>query len=175
MAQAENDLSPALENYLAIIFKQEFATGACRPSDIAEAAKVARPSVTNALRTLARRGYISYAPYSLVNLTEKGLAAGQRLAHRNMVLQDFFLTVLQLPEETAANVACMLEHVIPDDVMLRWRLFMLYMRHTMPQWADWQEKSIALREEHSAQKHRLPESGEAPPAIVHRRDFVEEG
>ena len=118
---------------------------------------------------------MTYAPYSLVNLTEKGLRAGQELAHRNMVLKDFFQNVLQLSEDRAASVACELEHVIPDDVMLRWRLFMLYMRHTMPQWADWQEKSIALREEHSAQKHRLPESGEAPPAIVHRRDFVEEG
>ena len=101
MVQDEKDLSPALENYLAIIFKQEFATGACRPSDIAEAAKVARPSVTNALRSLAKRGYISYEPYSLVNLTKKGLQAGQRLAHRNMVLREFFSTVLQLPAEPA--------------------------------------------------------------------------
>lgn len=50
MPEAEKQLSPALENYLAIIFRQEFAAGACRPSDIADAAGVARPSVTNALR-----------------------------------------------------------------------------------------------------------------------------
>ena len=90
MPEDEKQLSPALENYLAIIFRQEFAAGACRPSDIADAAGVARPSVTNALRELAKRGYVTYAPYSLVNLTEKGLRAGQELAHRNMVLKDFF-------------------------------------------------------------------------------------
>ncbi len=175
MVQDEKDLSPALENYLAIIFKQEFATGACRPSDIAEAAKVARPSVTNALRSLAKRGYISYEPYSLVNLTQKGLQAGQRLAHRNMVLREFFSTVLQLPEETAADMACKLEHIMPDDVMMRWRLFVLYMRHTMPQWEGWLEKSIVLRDAHAAKKHRVPKGDDTPPAIVNRRDFVDEG
>ena len=146
MPEDEKQLSPALENYLAIIFRQEFAAGACRPSDIADAAGVARPSVTNALRELAKRGYVTYAPYSLVNLTEKGLHAGQELAHRNMVLKDFFQNVLQLSEDRAASVACELEHVIPEDVMLRWRQFVLYMHHTQSEWEHWQQKTEALRE-----------------------------
>ena len=132
MPEDEKQLSPALENYLAIIFRQEFAAGACRPSDIADAAGVAPPSVTNALRELAKRGYVTYAPYSLVNLTEKGLRAGQELAHRNMVLKDFFQNVLQLSEDRAASVACELEHVIPEDVkafaheVLRHRILMTF-------------------------------------------------
>ena len=56
MPEDEKQLAPALENYLAIIFRQEFAAGACRPSDIADAAGVARPSVTNALRELDAAG-----------------------------------------------------------------------------------------------------------------------
>jgi len=172
MPEDEKQLSPALENYLAIIFRQEFAAGACRPSDIADAAGVARPSVTNALRELAKRGYVTYTPYSLVNLTEKGLRAGQELAHRNMVLKDFFQNVLQLSEDRAASVACELEHVIPEDVMLRWRQFVLYMHHTQSEWEHWQQKTEALREKHATKQHAA--SPKAPPAIVHRKEFVKD-
>ena len=59
--------------------------------------------------------------------------------------------------------------------MMRWRLFVLYMRHTMPQWEGWLEKSIVLRDAHAAKKHRVPKGDDTPPAIVNRRDFVDEG
>ncbi len=167
----DKPLSPALENYLAIMFRQEFSAGACRASDIATAAGVARSSVTNALQTLSQRGYIRYSPYHLINLTEKGLHAGQKIAHRNVVLRDFFRNILQLPDAVSAAVSCELEHVIPDDVMLRLRQFVLYMHHTEATWKDWQEQCQSLKQEHG-NRHRVVAEDDAPPAIVLRRQFV---
>ena len=140
----EKPLSPALENYLTIIFRLEFACGACRASDIADAAGVARPSVTSALRMLSRLGYVRYSPYKLINLTEKGVDAGQKLAHRKLVLHDFLARVLQLPEEVCESTACDLEHVMPEEAMLRLRQFVFYMHHHEDQWRNWREEYAAL-------------------------------
>lgn len=173
MPEQEKPLSPALENYLAIIFRQECTTGACRASDIADSAGVARSSVTSALRMLSRLEYIKYSPYRLINLTEKGLRAGQRLTHRNLVLQDFFQNILQLPQDTATAVACELEHVIPDDVMQRWRHFVLYMHHNAAQWQNWQEHCDVLCKEH-VHRHRVATEGSLPPAIALRGQWEDE-
>lgn len=88
-----------------------------------------------------------------------------------MVLKDF-QNVLQLSEDRAASVACELEHVIPEDVMLRWRQFVLYMHHTRSEWEHWQQQTEALREEHATKQHAA--SPKAPPAIVHRNEFVKD-
>lgn len=154
-ATHEKALSPALENYLAIIFRLEYANGACRASDIAEAANVARPSVTSALRMLSRLGYVSYSPYKLINLTAKGVAAGQRLAHHKMVLRDFLTKVLQLPEDLSEATACDLEHVMPDEALLRLRQFVLYMHQHEDRWEKW-------REEYALLAAKLPSLHEAP-------------
>lgn len=173
MQEQEKPLSAALENYLSIIFTQEFAHGACRASDIAKAANVARPTITSALQSLARLGYVEYSPYRLINLTEKGLLAGQKLAHRKMVLQDFFQNILQIPAQQATEVACGMEHVLPDDIMTRLRRFVLFLHHNdgwQGNWENWLEesKNLPLNLVHKARGSMVP------PAIRLRHQFVQE-
>ncbi len=139
-------LSPALENYVAIIFRQEYENGACRASDIAHEAKVTRSSVTSALRVLTRMGYITYSPYKLVHLTELGKKYARVLVHRKMVLEDFMLTVLQVSPETAVANACEIEHVISDDALMRLQQFSLYLKHCAPEMLDWHSKYEEKRE-----------------------------
>lgn len=94
----EKKLSPVLENYLEIIFLHELRDGAARASDVADAAGVTRSTVTSALKALQRMGYVEYEPYSLIHLTRDGMRVGRELAHRHIVLQEFFQHVLQLDE-----------------------------------------------------------------------------
>ncbi len=138
--QEKTTLSPALENYLSIIFRQEYENGACRASDIAHEAKVAKSSVTSALRALTRLGHITYSPYKLIHLTEKGKSVAKKLVHRKIVLQDFFTTILHIPHEMANDTACEVEHVISDDVLMQLQKFTLYVRHCSPEVLDWVEQ-----------------------------------
>ena len=98
MPEERNDarqLSPVLENYLEIIFHQEIREGAARASSIAEAAGVSRSTVTSTLKALKSMGYVDYEPYSLVHLTEAGMHIGRDIAHRHIVIQEFFQHILQ--------------------------------------------------------------------------------
>ncbi len=139
-------LSPALENYLTIIFRQEYENGACRASDIAHEAKVTRSSVTSALRVLTRMGYITYSPYKLIHLTEQGKDLARKLWHRKMVLQDFLTSVLHVSTDVATANACDIEHVISDDALMRLQQFLLYLRHCAPEMLEWHTKYEEKRE-----------------------------
>ena len=121
--QEKKTLSPALENYLEIIFLEEARDGAARASSIADAAKVSRSTVTSTLKTLKSMGLVEYEPYSLVHLTKEGRVIGRDITHRHVIFREFFEQVLQLDHEEADAVACELEHVVPAPVIRRWGQF----------------------------------------------------
>ncbi len=133
----DKKLSPVLENYLEIIFLHELRDGAVRASDVADFAGVTRSTVTSALKTLQKMGYVEYEPYSLIHLTKEGMRVGREIAHRHIVLQEFFQHVLQLDEKVASSVSCELEHVLPGEVMLRLGQFVLYLQEHMEGWQNW--------------------------------------
>ena len=74
-------------------------------------------------------GLVTYEPYSLIHLTEKGRCIGRDIAHRHIIFREFFLHVLQLDETQSDAVACELEHVVPPSVIRRWGQFVLYLRN----------------------------------------------
>lgn len=132
------ELTPALENYLEIVFRLEMKEGAARAGAIAEAAGVTRSTVTSALKAMKAMGLVEYAPYSLIHLTEEGFAVGRDIAHRHMVFQEFLEKVLQFDADTSDSTACMLEHVVPPDVIRRLGQFVLFLKSRRDFWKDWQ-------------------------------------
>ena len=133
------EMSAALENYLEIIFRLEVREGAVRAGAIADAAGVSRSTVTSTLKTLKAMGLVEYAPYSLVHLTEQGLAIGRDVAHRHLVFQEFLENVLRVDPAKADDTACMLEHVTPPDVIRRLGQFVLFLKSRQKFWDNWQE------------------------------------
>ena len=57
---SERALTPSLENYLKIIYREELAGGAAQASTIADAAGVSRATVTSTLKALRSLGLIEY-------------------------------------------------------------------------------------------------------------------
>lgn len=133
------ELSAALENYLEIIFRLETSEGAARAGAIAEAAGVSRSTVTSALKALKGLGLVEYAPYSLIHLTDEGLAIGRDVAHRHFVFQEFLENILQVDPAIADDTACMLEHVVPPDVVKRLGQFVLFLKTRHGMWENWQK------------------------------------
>jgi DtxR family Mn-dependent transcriptional regulator len=132
-------LSPVLENYLEAIFRLEARDGAARASSIASMVRVSRSTVTGALNTLKGMGYVEYSPYSLIHLTEKGKIVGRKIAHRHFVFQAFLEKILFLDPEEADSIACSLEHVVPEHVILRLGEFVLFLKSRPALWANWPE------------------------------------
>ncbi len=122
----EDQLSSVLEDYLEIIFKEEYLEGVARTGTIAEKAKVSASTVTSALKTLEKLGYITYHPYKFIRLTEKGKKLGSLIVHRHKVLVEFIEKILGVEQEMADETACKIEHVIDDETFEKLRKFVYF-------------------------------------------------
>jgi DtxR family Mn-dependent transcriptional regulator len=116
-------LTASLEDYLEAIFRIIEEKQAVRAKDIARRLNVSNPSVTGALRSLADKELIAYAPYDVISLTPKGKAAATDIARRHEVLRDFFVNVFAVEEQAADEAACRMEHSIPKDILERFIRF----------------------------------------------------
>ena len=112
-------LSESLEDYLEAIYQVEAAKQAARAKDIVERLGVSNASVTGALRSLASKKLVNYAPYDLITLTDKGREYAKRIIYRHEVLKSFLIDVLEVDEKTADDSACRMEHAISCDVQER--------------------------------------------------------
>ena len=121
-------LSESMEDYLEAILALERRHKAARAKDIAERLAVKRGTVTGALKTLADKGLINYAPYSYVTLTTKGAAIAADIHRRHQMIRNFLTEVLRIPAETAEATACRMEHVVDGMVLDRLVCFIDFIR-----------------------------------------------
>ncbi len=122
----EDKLSSTLEDYIEIIFTEEYLEGAARTGSIAEKAKVSASTVTSALKTLEKLGYVTYHPYKFIHLTEKGKKLGSKIVHRHSVLLEFFGNILDMETEKADDIACKVEHVLDNETFDKLRKFVYF-------------------------------------------------
>jgi len=118
MLQIE-ELSASLEDYLEAIYHVVSEKQAARAKDIAKKTGVNSSSVTGALRALAEKGYINYAPYDLITLTPKGQKHARDVVRRHEALRDFFVRVLFIEATEAEETACKMEHTVSRAVLDR--------------------------------------------------------
>ncbi|HBA85808.1 MAG TPA: DtxR family transcriptional regulator [Verrucomicrobia bacterium] len=116
-------LTASLEDYLEAIFQIIADKQAVRPKDIARRLEVSNASVTGALRTLANKALINYAPYDVISLTSTGRTAALDVIRRHEVLRDFFVKVLAVDGANADQAACRMEHSIPKVILERFVQF----------------------------------------------------
>lgn len=120
-------LTASMEDYLEVIFQVIAEKEAVRPKDIARRLEVSGASVTGALRALADKGLIHYAPYDVITLTPAGKAAAGDVVRRHEVLRDFFVKILAVEEADADQAACRMEHSIPRGILERFLRFAEFM------------------------------------------------
>lgn len=132
-------LTASLEDYLEAIFQIISEKSAVRPKDIAARLRVSGASVTGALRSLALKELINYAPYDEITLTSAGRAAAKDVVRRHEVLRDFFVKVLAVEEDHADQAACRMEHSIPRDILERFVRFVEFVDLCPRGGANWIE------------------------------------
>ena len=112
----KDNLSASLEDYLEAIFNLTRQSTVARSKDIAERLSVARPSVTGALRLLAQKGLVNYEPYGLVSLTKAGQVKAAAVARKHAIITSFFINVLGVDANSAAEAACRAEHTLGKHI-----------------------------------------------------------
>jgi DtxR family Mn-dependent transcriptional regulator len=112
-------LSANMEDYLEAIYHIVSEKKAARAKDIAVRMAVNSASVTGALRLLAEKGHINYAPYDVITLTPEGEVVARDIVRRHTILKDFFTKVLDVEEAVAEDNACKMEHAVSPVVIDR--------------------------------------------------------
>ena len=129
------DLSASLEDYIEAIYHIVEEKLVARSKDIAARLDVSRASVTEALRALAKKELINYAPYEAITMTEQGRKIAEDVIHRHNSLKRFFIEVLVINETTAEEAACKIEHSAPPEVIAQMIDFMKFL-HVCPRGGD---------------------------------------
>lgn len=112
-------LSASLEDYIEAIYHIVAEKQVARGKDISARLNVSGASVTEALRALAKRGLINYAPYEVITITPAGLEIAEDVIHRHNTLKQFFIDVLAIEETIAEQGACRIEHAAPPKIIDR--------------------------------------------------------
>lgn len=109
-------LSVSLEDYIEEIYNQIKSTGQAKVTAIASALNVKKASVTGALNVLAEKKLVNYAPYSQITLTIEGEKIAKKIVEKHEKLAQFFIEVLAADKQEAVELACKMEHIVPDKI-----------------------------------------------------------
>jgi DtxR family Mn-dependent transcriptional regulator len=110
-------LSASLEDYIEAIYNIIVEKQVARGKDITAVLNVSGASVTEALRSLAKKGLINYAPYEAITLTDMGRHVALDVVRRHNALKQFFVEVLGIDHELAEQGACRVEHAAPQEII----------------------------------------------------------
>ena len=110
-----NNLTPASEDYLEMIYRLSKDIGYTKVTDLANAINVKPPSVTKMLKKLDSLNLIIYKKYDVIHLTEEGKDIGKFLFNRHNTISRF-LKLININEDLLDQVE-KIEHTINLDVL----------------------------------------------------------
>ena len=102
------------EMYLESIYVLGKSKPRVRSIDVAEHMGYSKPSVSRAVGLLKTAGYITVDNDGCITLTNLGKRTEKHIFERHTILTRM-LTSLGISEQTAAEDACKMEHVISDE------------------------------------------------------------
>ena len=117
--EKETALTKSMEDYLEAISILDENKKYVRVKDIARYMKVKMPSVTGALKLLARKNLVNHERYEYVELTDQGIIIAQEIRRRHDAVLKFLTEVLKIDPETAEEDACGIEHAISTATLDR--------------------------------------------------------
>ena len=109
-------LHESAEMYLETIYTLSLTNTNVRSIDVAEALRYSRPSVSRAVGLLKQDGYLEMDADGFLHLTQLGRDTAEKIYERHTILTAA-LMALGVDEETAAEDACKIEHVISDKTL----------------------------------------------------------
>ena len=102
------------EMYLETIYILGKSLPLVRSIDVSEYLGYSKPSVSRAVGLLKNGGFISVEENGELRLTEDGLTIARRMFEKHTIITDC-LMALGVSENTAAEDACKIEHVISEE------------------------------------------------------------
>ncbi|MEM3000105.1 MAG: metal-dependent transcriptional regulator [Candidatus Bathyarchaeia archaeon] len=105
----------SIEDYLKTIYDLSRNGQAVSTTQISQALRIAPASVTEMLKKLAIKGYITHSPYRGTTLTNEGQKIAEKIARKHRLLERFLHDVLRIDKEKVHSQACEMEHSLSDE------------------------------------------------------------
>lgn len=102
------------EMYLEAIYVLSKKQNSVHAIDISQHLGYSKPSVSRAMGLLKSGGYITVDEENHIHLTEEGRTVAEKIYERHDILSKMLIS-LGVPEKTAIEDACRLEHAISDE------------------------------------------------------------
>lgn len=125
LVQEHQVLTPSMEDYLEMIYRNCLKEGWARMNQLAGQLNVRPSSASKTVQKLAELGFLDYRPYGIVLLTDKGKQMGGFLLHRHKVLEDF-LRKLGLTDTLLQDTE-MIEHQASMALLESIEAFLLFL------------------------------------------------
>lgn len=106
-------INESTEDYLETILLLSKKLPVVRAVDIVEELGYSKSSVSNALKNLREKNYITVEIHGYIYLTKSGLALAQSVYERHEWFTRWLIN-LGVDEETAEKDACQLEHALSE-------------------------------------------------------------
>jgi len=111
------EITATMQDYLEAIGQLGSKEQVVRVKNIARELHVKMPSVTEALKTLARDGLIRHEKYGYIQLTRKGENMAEEIYSCHQALFKFLNEILGVDPRTADEDACRMEHTISSTAL----------------------------------------------------------
>ena len=119
----KKELSSNMEDYLEAIASIKKRNGVARVRAIGQLLDVKNSSVSAALVTLSKKGFVNHEKYGYVELTPAGKKAAQEVQKKHDMLFKFLVGILNIDEEVALKDACRMEHSISPRTFKKFSKF----------------------------------------------------
>ena len=108
-------MTKSIEDYLKTVYELTRNGKVASTTKISKTLKVSPASVTEMLKKLAERKYVTYSPYHGTTLTKQGLKIAEKVSRKHRLLERFLYDVLKIDKIKVHEQACELEHSLSDD------------------------------------------------------------
>lgn len=121
LEQNKKLLTPAMEDYLEMIYRNSLIEGYMRINILSELLNVAAPSATKMVQKLFRLGLLNYKKYGIIFLTDNGKEVGKFLLERHQIIEIFLMNLGV--NENALTETELIEHYISTPTLQRINIF----------------------------------------------------
>ncbi|NLK44162.1 MAG: DtxR family transcriptional regulator [Tissierellia bacterium] len=112
---SENPLTPALEDYLEMIYRYCEDKPYIRVKTLANLLDVKASSASKMIKKLKQLDLVDYEKYGIIKLTEKGVKAGKLLLNRHNIIENFLLFI-GCKENTLIQTELIEHYITPSTV-----------------------------------------------------------
>ncbi len=117
LEQNKNRLTPSLEDYLEMIYRNISEHGYIRVNELALELNVKPSSVSKMVVKLSNLGFLDYEKYGAIKLTIKGMQIGSYLIWRHNTIKDFFTLIKDKENESTLEETELIEHGLSEDTV----------------------------------------------------------